>query len=297
MKNTGIFYGILAFVFWGLTPVFFKQLNQVPAFELLAHRVLWSAVILFIWFLVIKRNKIKALWQLVQPSWHWLLLSSLLISVNWFLYIYSVISDQILAASLGYFINPLLNVALGVIVLKEGLTTTQKLATLLACIGVINETLSLGHLPWLAISLPLTFAVYGLIRKKVQVDAAQGLFLETLLVLPIAIGYMAWLLSQQQLYFGFQQSSTDLLLVASGLVTILPLLWFILAVQQINLTTVGLLQYIAPSLMFLVAVFYYHEPFSISKLFSFGCIWLGLIAISISNFSKRSTATKVDVLK
>jgi len=287
MKINGVFYGIFAFVFWGLTPFFFKQVNQVPAFELLAHRIVWSVVILFVWFVLVKRQKLMAMWQLVKPSWPWLLLSSLLISSNWFLYIYAVVSDQILAASLGYFINPLLNVALGVIVLKESLSQSQKIATVLAVIGVANETWTLGQLPWLAVSLPFTFAVYGLIRKRIQVDAAKGLFLEALLVLPAAIAYLMWLAFNQQLVFGHISNTLDVLLIVSGLVTILPLLWFIKAVQQVKLTTIGLLQYIAPSLMFLMAVFFYQEPFSLSKLFSFSCIWFGLVVISANSFKQK----------
>jgi chloramphenicol-sensitive protein RarD len=283
VKNTrsGLAFAVAAFCFWGLTPLFFKLLQTVPPFELLAHRVVWSALFLGLWFALWKRQSIIAMMKALKPYAGWLVLSAFLITVNWFLYLYAVITDQVLAASLGYFFNPLLNIAFGVLLLKEELNGRQKIATVLACIAVANEAIQVGDIPWLAIMLPISFGLYGVIRKKIPVNAAQGLLAETLFGLPFAIAFMSWLAYSGQIVFTQGLLAVDIYLVLSGVVSVLPLLWFILGAQGCQLSTLGLLQYIAPSLMFLMAVFLFDEAFSASKLASFICIWIGLALVSL----------------
>ncbi len=275
----GVFAGLAAYFIWGLVPVFFKQIAEVPANEIIAHRVVWAMVMMT---LVIRfgrgfadaRRVVRIPAQLTRIA-----LASALVLVNWLTFIWGVNNGHIVETSLGYFILPLLNVALGVLVLKERLRPVQWLAVLLAAMGVAIEAVRAGGLPWIALVLAGTFSVYGLLRKQLPLDAASGLFLETVCMMPLALGWLGWLAYSGEIHFasgpGFI-TGRDLLLIATGAVTAIPLLLFAIAARRLPLNTMGFLQYLAPSISFLIAVFIYHEPMDLSRMTGFIAIWAGL---------------------
>ena len=270
--NSGILVAIGAYAAWGLLPIYWKLLDQVPASQLLAHRIIWSFVALGFFLLI--RHRLAALWRLLTPKiWIIYTLAGVLVGTNWFIYVWSVNAGFIVETSLGYFINPLLTVFLGVIFVRERLRPLQWVPILLALAGVLYLTLAYGRLPWIALSLASTFSLYGLIKKKAPLGAFDGLTLETgILLLPA----LTWLLLSQGRGGGvFLHSGigTDLLLMGAGLVTTVPLVMFAAAARSIPLSMIGILQYIAPTLQFLVGVFLYHEPFSRTQLFGFGAVW------------------------
>lgn len=289
----GIMLALSAYVLWGLTPLFFKMLHQVPPVEILLHRIIWSFVFMLLLMtglkgfhrikLIIKRPKQLAI----------LMITSLLIACNWLLYIWAVNNDHMLDASLGYFINPLLNVMLGMIFLDERLTRLQWLAMILAAIGVLVQVVSFGSVPIVSIALAVTFGLYALLRKKVNIDAQSGLLLETALLFPVAVGYL--LLSPQAASAGMLTNSWDvnLLLLLAGVVTSIPLLCFSGAAIRIPLTVLGVFQYIGPSIMFLLAVALYNESFDLEKGLTFGFIWLALVVFTLDMVYRRRQSLKV----
>ncbi|MGH1485064.1 MAG: EamA family transporter RarD [Cellvibrionaceae bacterium] len=286
-SQQGGLLAIAAFVFWGAFPFYFKLVSHINPLEVLANRVIWAAFFLC-FLLVVLRS-----WRKVVNAFRdgkqclFLLLATVLIALNWGTYIWSVTNDRLFEASLGYYINPLLNVFLGFVLLNEKLRFIQWLAVLLAVIGVSIEIIALGKVPWVALILAFSFGFYGFIHKNISVDSISGLFVETLLLLPLAFIYLAVLSIENN---GPVVWSTQdwLLLVVAGPVTIIPLLLFTSAAKRITYSSLGFFQYITPSILFLLATFYYNEPFSLLKLVTFGFIWLALILLSIDIVKQQS---------
>ncbi len=277
----GVLCGAGAFLCWGLFPIYFKLVAAAPAPEVLAHRIVWSAA--FVGGLIAVRRRWAAVAVAVADRrlLATLVLSAAVIAVNWVVFIWAVGGGRILDASLGYFINPLVSVLLGVAALGERLRPSQWGAVGLAAGAVGFQVVGLGTVPWVALTLAVSFGLYGLIRKLAAVDAFTGLFVETLVLGPLAVGYLAVLAATGGGAFGRLGMQMDALLVLAGVVTPLPLILFVAGAQRIRLSTVGLLQYIAPTGQFLLAVFVYGEPFTRASLVTFGLIWLALALYSL----------------
>jgi chloramphenicol-sensitive protein RarD len=279
----GVVYAGMAFLIWGISPVYWKAMQQVPALEIVTHRVVWSFVFLIGLTLVQHRwDEFRRVLKTPRTMLI-LVLTTLLVSGNWLLYIWAVNAGYMLQASLGYYINPLVNVLLGMLFLKERLRRPQALAVLLACAAVIFRTVSYGELPWIALTLGFTFGLYGLIRKVAPVSSLVGLTVETLLLTSPGIAYLAHLESQGTGALFQGSRSLDALLIGTGVFTAVPLLFFNLGARRINLSTVGLMQYIAPSGMFLLAVLVYGEPFTAAQVWTFILIWTALAIYSIDS--------------
>ena len=296
-ENTrlGVFSGIAAYLIWGLVPMFFKQIADVPADEIIAHRVLWALVFMTA-VMACGRGFADALRVARIPrQLARIALASALVISNWLVFVWGVNSGHILETSLGYFILPLFNVALGVLVLGERLRPLQWLAVLLATLGVAIEALRTGGLPWISLVLAGTFGIYGLMRKQLPLDAASGLFLETVCMAPAALGWVGWLAISGQGHVGGGSDIANgpaLLLAATGPVTAIPLLLFAIAARRLPLNLMGFLQYLAPSITFLLAVLVYHEPLDANRLLGFAAIWLGL-AVYSADLLRSSTARPV----
>ncbi len=293
-EKKGTLLTILTYTIWGILPIFWKQVAHVPADELLAGRIFWAFWLTLAFIVLIGSGRhllsdLKSLWN-SKKKFFLLMLASLLISANWFFYIYAVTSDRIVETSLGYYINPLISVLLGSFFLKEKLSPAAKISFLLAAIGVSITTISYGTLPWLALGMAFSFAFYGLIKKTIQLNALRGLAIETLFVLPFAAAYYMYLFSNGQAAFLHTGIATDLLVVLSGLLTAVPLLLFAMGAPLIPLYMVGFLQYIAPTLMLLIGVLLYGENFGLVSIVSFSFIWSALILFTGSKImeSRRS---------
>ena len=278
-----------AFVMWGFAPVYFKQLLEVPALEILAHRIIWSVLFLAVIVAVVKQwHKVQAI--IAKPKYlGMLLLSASLLGFNWWLFIWAVNNDHMLDASLGYYINPLLNVLLGVTFLGERLRRWQLAAVALAVTGVIIQVLSFGSFPVVAFALAGSFAIYGLIRKKMPVESLPGLLLEALILLPAALGYWYFMTPTASSDLTSNSWQLNLLLISAGVVTTLPLLCFTAAAKRLQYATIGFFQYIGPSLMFMLAVLFYGEVFDAQRMITFACIWVALVIFSYDSwrFSRR----------
>ena len=274
----GLQIAIGSSVIWGVMPLYWHLLRSVPALQVTLHRILWSAVLVCAWLGVSRgRGWLRA--TLAQPRAAGLLaLSGLLIGCNWGLYIWAVNAGHVVEASLGYFINPLLNVVLGVLVFRERLTRMQLASVLLATLGVAWLTWRLGEPPWIALVLASSFAAYGVIRKVVAVDSVGGLAIESLYLVGPAVALIAWSQARgESALFNAWWPGIDLLLVVSGALTALPLIGFAYAVRRIPLSTVGLLQYVAPTLQFLIGVLVFKEAFDYDRAIGFACIWIALV--------------------
>ncbi len=278
--KAGIVYAVLAYVLWGVFPVYFKALQHVAATEILAHRMVWSLA--FVAFVLTLRRR-----------WEWVtavaacpalagrfVATAALVSVNWGIYIWAVNAGHVIDASLGYFINPLVNVALGSLVLRERLRATQWTAVALAAAGVAWLTWHAGALPWIGLALAFSFAAYGLLRKTASLGAAEGLALETALLAPLALAYLAWLGASDHSAFVTGSAATRWFLAAAGPVTALPLLAFAAAARRIPFSTLGVLQYIAPTLQLVLGVWLYREPFEPGKALGYAAIWIALVIYS-----------------
>ena len=272
----GVISAACAYILWGLLPLYWKALQGVPALQILAHRMTWSLG--FVLLLLLARRQWRWLGPAVRNRRILLTYtcSALLLALNWYLYIWAVNSGHIVESSLGYFINPLVNVLLGVLFLKERLRIGQGLAIGLAASGVLYLTITLGALPWIALVLATTFGIYGLLRKTAALNSLEGLTLETLVFFPAALAYLVFLETQQRAAFAHASLTTTLLLAGAGAVTAIPLLLFAAGARRITMTTLGLLQYIAPTLQFLIGVFIYQEQVTPARLIGFGLIWLAL---------------------
>jgi len=279
-SRTGLLYGIGAYGFWGLVPLYFRAVKDVRPEELLAHRVVWSTVLLAA-ILSVTRRWGSLYTCLIVPRIRWtLLLTTVLIAANWYCYIWAATHDQLVQASLGYFIAPLASAGLGVFALRERLRRAQLLALILAAIGVIVATVQAGTLPWIALGLAGSFSVYGLLRKTVAADALTGLAAESLLLTPFAAGYLILALMDGTAAFGHIDRTTDILLLAASVVTVVPLYCFAQAARRLRLTTIGFLQYLSPTGQLLLAVFLFGEPFQIERLYGFIPIWAALAVYS-----------------
>jgi chloramphenicol-sensitive protein RarD len=272
----GIFSAVAAFLIWGLSPIYYKAVGHVPAFEVLLHRMVWSFLLLIC--IVATTGRGPELRGVVTDlrRFRILVFTALLVSSNWFVFIWAIHTGRILHTSLGYYINPLVNVLLAMIFLKERLRRAQALAVVLAAVGVLLLTVEIGRLPWISLYLAVSFGFYGLIRKTAPVNAIVGLTVETLLQSVPAGAYLLYLQARGLGAFGHAGLPTAALLVCAALVTAVPLVLFTAGARQIRFTTVGLLQYIAPSCTFLLAVFVYREPFTGNQLLTFVLIWTAL---------------------
>ncbi len=287
-------YAGSAFLIWGLSPVYWKAMQSVPALEIVTHRVVWS--FLFLMGLTLVQHRWGEFRDVLQTPRTLLILTltTLLVSCNWLLYIWAVNAGFMLQASLGYYINPLVNVLLGMVFLKERLRRPQALAVLLACAAVVYRTVSFGELPWIALTLGFTFGLYGLIRKVAPVGSLVGLTVETLLLTAPGVIYLAMLELQAAGALYHVSRSLDMLLIGTGVFTAVPLLFFNLGARRINLSTVGLMQYIAPSGMFLLAVLVYGEPFTPAQVWTFVLIWTALGIYSIDSVRTYRRASPAD---
>ncbi|WP_374054627.1 EamA family transporter RarD [Rossellomorea sp. FM04394] len=284
--QAGIIYTAFSYFLWGILPIYWKWLSHVSAYEILANRIFWSFWFMLFFLFVSKR------WQDFQAyiktsltkkkQLFALLLASLLISMNWFIYIWAVNTNQMVEASLGYYINPLVSVLLGVFILKESLSKAQIVSFGLAAVGVLILTISYGDFPWIAIGLAFSFGLYGLAKKLIQVESSIGLTLETMTIAPVSLLYLGYMYNEGSMSLFHVSLGTDLLLMGAGAVTAIPLLFFSKGAQQIPLYMVGFLQYIAPTLTLILGIWVYNETFSFTHLISFMFIWLALTIFTAS---------------
>jgi chloramphenicol-sensitive protein RarD len=275
----GLLSTLAAYVSWGLFPVYFHALAPVPPLEVLGHRVLWSLLFLALLLSALARWRTVAELLATPRRLATLALTALLISSNWVIFIWAVGNGHVLESSLGYFINPLVSVLLGVAFLGEPLSRRQLGAVLLAAAGVLALVVAAGRIPWISLALAITFGLYGLFRKRAAVDAVAGLFVETLVLAPLAALWIARLARAGTGHF-LPGTGLSWLLAASGAITALPLIWFASGVQRLRLSTVGLLQYVAPTLQFACAVLLFGERFTGAHALAFACIWVSLAVYS-----------------
>ena len=283
----GIGYALLAFSAWGFIPIYWKLLNTVPSMEILTHRMVWSVFFLLGLLAVQKRlGEFRELFH--SPKYIFMLLgTATLLGGNWFVYIYGVNTNQVIETSLGYFISPLLVILLGAVFLRERLNIWQVVAVGFAALGVLNFIWNFGSLPWIALSLAFTFSFYGLFRKMIPVKPLVGLLMETALLAPLAVVLIAFWGIDGTGHFGTAWM-TDFLLFGAGVVTSLPLLWFINAGKRLRYSTIGFIQYLTPSIQLLIGVYLYHEPFTPTHSITFGLIWAGLVIFSINSLFVQS---------
>jgi chloramphenicol-sensitive protein RarD len=290
--RTGILSAASAFLCWGLFPLYFHAIGEVPPLQILAHRMLWSLLFLLI-VLAVRRQ------------WAWLNLlrqprvvasfiaSAVLLSVNWLIYIWAVNNGHVIEASLGYFINPLVNISLGYLLLKERLRLAQWMAIGVAALGVAWLTWQAGTVPWIALALAFSFGGYGLLRKTAALGALEGLSFETMVLFPLAAAYVAWLtVHGQNAFINTDSTSTRLLLAAAGPITAIPLLLFASGARQIPLSVLGLLQYLSPTLQFLLGVWMFHEAFTADRLAGFALIWGALALFAIEGLLRKPIPAK-----
>lgn len=288
----GLAYGIPAYLIWGFFPIYFKALSGVPALQVLCHRIVWS--VLFLWVIIGVRGR----WGMIRDALHnrraltLLTLSALLIATNWLVFIIAVGHDEVIQSSLGYFMTPFVSVLLGFLFFQERLRRLQLVSLVLAAVGVFLLTFQYGRVPWAALILAVTFGSYGLLRKIVAVDSLTGLTVETLLLGPAALCYLIFVSWQGNGALFTAPAQTATLLVLSGVATAVPLLLFASAARRLRLATIGFLQYITPTLHFLLAVLLYKEPFTPDHLTSFMCIWGGLCCYSYDAWRGVMTARR-----
>lgn len=280
--KVGILSAIAAYSMWGFAPMYFKLLLSMPALEILMHRIVWSVAILLIMVLVLKQQQ-KIRQAFANPKMLMILVGSgLLLGGNWLLFIWAVNNDHLLDASLGYYINPLLNILLGRLFLGERQRPLQQFAIVLAVIGVSILIISYGKVPWIALVLAGSFGVYGLIRKQVAVESIPGLLVESLLMLPFALLFWLFFASPESNMLN-NDGYSNFVLIMAGIVTSAPLLCFTAAAKRIQYSTLGFFQYIGPSIMFILAVFLYGEPLEIARLVTFGFVWTALVIFSVDS--------------
>ena len=281
--RAGVFIGLLAYFMWGIFPVYFKWIASVDPLEVLGHRVIWAVP--FGALIILARQQ----WPEVKRALvdrtmlAWLALAALCISTNWLIYIWAVQNNHIFETSLGYYINPLMYVGVGVALLGERLRRLQVVAVIFATFGVLFLTVSGGRFPWVALSLAGLFTAYGVIRKKIAIGAMPGRFIETLLLFPVAALWMTWLVATQQASLTAGDGGLSALLVLGGPITVLPLLFFAIAAKRVTLTTIGFMQFLAPTLQFFTGL-YYGEQLTTAHLVCFGSIWSAVLFFSIDAF-------------
>ncbi|MBA6378586.1 MULTISPECIES: EamA family transporter RarD [unclassified Colwellia] len=291
--RNGVINAISAYLLWGLAPIYFKLISSISPDEIMVHRIIWSSLLLFLIVIISKRSRVL-IDTLKQPRLlAKLALSATFLLVNWFLFIWAINNDHLLDASLGYFINPLFSVALGVIFLGERLRKMQKFAVALALCGVLIQLVALGSLPVISLALAGTFGIYGLLRKKMHLDSFVGLLIESSMMLPLAIVYWLLFVNTNTANMFENSSNLNLLLIAAGVVTTAPLLCFTAAAKRLTLSTLGFFQYIGPSIMFFLATFYYQETLQPAKLVTFAAIWLALVIYSLDSLKARNEKRKL----
>ena len=286
-RNLGMTCALLAFAFWGLAPMFFKLLADVDPLLVVAHRVIWALLLIGTYLLLRDGRRILESLAVGPKVAVWLLLSALLNAISWLVFVWAVSNDQVLATSLGYFINPLVSVLLGMLVLKERLRLSGWVAVALAAAGTLYLGFYMGRAPWIALTLAFSFGFYGLVRKILPVGPLVGLFWECLWLAPVALFYLFVWLPQGDTFFGSVEPKQKLLLLLSGLVTLTPLVLFAAATRRLPLTTMGFTQYLAPTISFLLAVFVYHEAFELGHQVAFICIWLALVTYVLGPMFQR----------
>ncbi len=286
----GVFYAIICYLAWGMFPLFWKQLAHVDPVQVLAHRILWSFVFVgLIIFLTKRSNHLIVLKQ--RRTWLLLSLTGVLIGANWVVYIYAVNNGHIIESSFGYYINPLMNVILGVIALKERLPKLQIGALILAFIGILVISIHLGRVPIISLVLAITFALYGLFRKIAKIDSMTALLVETIVLTPFSLGWIFFSQANGTGAFG-SNISTTLLLMLGGIVTAIPLFWFGKAAGKIPLSTIGFIQYLSPTAQLLLGIWVYKEQFSSSHFIGFGFVWAGLALFTVSIYQRISISNK-----
>ena len=282
----GIGFGLLAYGIWGFFPLYFRQLSHVSPMDVLSNRAVWACI--FVGLLLTLRGgwgKVLAVFK-TPRQFAMLALAALLVGSNWLMFLWAVANQQVVASSLGYFLTPLVNVLLGLLVLKERLNKLEWISVALAIAAIANEIIALGSLPWVSLFLAATFGTYGLVRKQVPVDALSGLWLETLAMLPVCGIYALWMAQSGHLVFAPESGLTASLLIGAGILTALPLMFFAAATQRLDLATVGMLMYINPTMQFITAIWIFGEPLETSRLLSFALIWCGLLVFSWSMWQK-----------
>ncbi len=286
--RTGLLYGLAAYTWWGLSALYFKLIPNVPAPVILCNRFVWSVLLLALLITTFKR------WHQVREALAnrrllaWLLLTAVLISCNWLIFMYAIATHRLVDASLGYFINPLFTVVLGMVFLRERLTPPRWVAVALAFSGLVYLTIAQGGLPWIAASLPATFGFYSLIRKRTPVDPLTGLFIETAFLSPLALAYLFFTHTRADAA-AFNTPGTLAILSLAGAVTTAPLIWFVAAARRLPMVTLGFLQFLNPTLQFLTAVVLFGEPFAGAKLTAFFFIWIA-VAVFTADLAWRSRA-------
>lgn len=281
-KTTGILYTFLAFSSWGLLPCYWKLLQEVPALEILAHRILWSFLfIALLLFLSEQRGSLQRA-VVVKKNLALTALCGVIISGNWYTYIWAVNTGRVVETSLGYYINPLIVVFLGMIVFQERLNPWQITAFLLALVGVFIMTIEYGQIPWVAVTLALTFASYGLLKKIIPLDAMVGLTMETFFLLPFALAYILFIQIRGTGSLGVLSLPSVFILMGTGIITATPLLWFAKGARRVEFSTIGFMQYIAPTITLYLGIFVFQEQFTRTHLLSFACIWTALLLFSFS---------------
>ena len=275
----GVLYGISAYLLWGFFPFYFSLYQNVPAWEIVLHRILWACTFLVLLISALRRWRTMRDILRVRSYLARAFACAVLIALNWGIYVYAIETHHALQGSLGYFLTPLVNVALGACFLRERPSRLQWLAIAIAAAAIVMQTVWMRQMPWLAVGLATTFGLYGLIRKQLALDALSGLFLETALLTPAALAVFVWQWHNGSSHFGAHWQSTALF-VASGVLTAIPLLLFAAASQRLRLSTLGFLLYINPSIQFCFALFYFGEPLHTPQLVSFACIWVALALYS-----------------
>ena len=282
-QSAGVLAAAASYLTWGLFPLYFRALRDVPPPEVLSNRIVWSVLFMAVLITALRRWGDVARQLGVPGTLPTLAASAVLISTNWLVYIWAVGTGHVLEASLGYFVNPLVTVLLGVVFLGEPLSGRQKLAIGLATAGVLALMIHVGRPPWVALTLAVTFGLYGLLRKRAQVDSTTGLLAEV--TLPLAFAWLGWQGWQGKLHYGIT-AWTTVLLTASGVITAVPLILFAIGVRRLRLSTIGLLQYLNPTMQFAIAVFLFGEPFTRWHAVAFGCIWASLVIYTVDALSR-----------
>ena len=284
----GLSYGLAAYLLWGVLPIYWKQIQQVPALEILANRFIWSLIFMTLLIKLLHkqvdvRQEIRGVFS-GGRSTVFMLAAAVMIAFNWGIFIWAVEDGRIMATSMGYYINPMLNVMLGLIFLREKLNRLEWLAVGFACTGIAFMVVRTGYLPWVSLCIASTFAFYGLLKKYLQVSPFTSIFLETLIISPLAVGYLVYLALHGGNAYQLAELGTKFYLMGSGAATAVPLLLFTAAAKLLPLNTVGFLQYISPTISMFIGIFIYGESFTSTHAISFGCIWIGLVLFSFSQF-------------
>ena len=287
---SGFFFAFSAYFLWGFLPIYMKMLAHFPSAEIVAHRIIWSVPIAGIVLILMGRTKDVRAAILNPKTLAMGFLTALLITINWGIYVWAISTDRTLDAALGYYINPLFSVLLGAIFLRESITRSQMAAITLAAAAVVFLAVSNGSVPWVSIGLTVTWGLYALCKKQLPIGPNQGFFLEVLILFFPALAYVGWLISQDQNHFDLSMTHNTWLLLGCGLITAIPLLLYANGAKGLQLTTIAFMQYIAPTLIFLVAVFVFGEEFGQVRMIAFLMIWSALIVYSISMFRNMRRA-------